>query len=274
MLQGRLPLLLAAIFAGLAALVAFLAVKQKGDDITKDWDPVLVVTADRDLKAGDVLGKDILTSAKVPKKLVTPSVITVRDFNQGNIVGQKLAMDMRKGDILLYQHIKSLSGLQHLADAVQREGRAVSIRVSPESSVHHWVEPGDHVDVLGTFRDPRTAELVSLTLLQNVIVLATGRIGGQTDRRALSEGEKAYATVTVQVLPEAAEMMVLAQDIGTLYLSLRNPDDNQIEELAEGKTTMTTLLTGERSKRLSTRQNKMFKVEIIRGTQSTQQAVP
>src|SRR5207247_538014 len=137
-----------------------------------------------------------------------------------------------------------------------------------------WVEPGDHVDVLGTFRDPHSEELVSLTLLQNVIILATGRIGGQTDRRALSETEKAYATVTLQVLPEAAEMLVLAQDLGTLYPSLRNPDDNQIEELGEGKTTMTTLLTGERSKRLSTKQNKMFKVEIIRGTHTVQQTVP
>ena len=150
----------------------------------------------------------------------------------------------------------------------------MSIRVSAESSVHHWVEPSDRVDVIGVFRDPRTREMVSVTMLQNVIVLATGRIGGQTNRRLLAENEKAYNTVTVHVLPEAVEMLVLAQELGTLYLSLRNPEDNEIKDLLEGKTTMTTLLTGERSKRLSTRQNKIFKVEIIRGGRTERQAVP
>jgi pilus assembly protein CpaB len=277
MLQGRLPLLLAAVFAALAALVAFLAVKQKGDEITQGWQPVDAIVAKRDLKAGETLSRENLEIAPIPQSLAaTGSVITEADRKQGRvpIFGQKLAMDMRRGDPLLFQHIKTLTGMQHLAGAVQTEGRAVSIRVNPESSVHHWVEPGDRVDILGTFSDPRTREMVSVTLLQNVIVLATGRIGGQTNRRLLSESEKAYATVTVQVLPEAAEMLVLGQELGTLYLTLRNPDDNKLEELAESKTTMTTLLTGERSKRLSTKQNKMFKVEIIRGTQSVQQMVP
>jgi len=83
-----------------------------------------------------------------------------------------------------------------------------------------------------------------------------------------------YSTVTVQVLPEAVEMLVLAQDLGSLYLSLRNSEDNEIKELADGKTTMQTLLTGERSKRISKTQSKIFKVEIIRGKSTERQVVP
>src|SRR5690606_39815163 len=33
----------------------------------------------------------------------------------------------------------------------------------------------DHVDVLATFRDPGSQEMVTVTLLHNVVVLATGR---------------------------------------------------------------------------------------------------
>lgn len=275
MFKGRMPLLLAAVFAILAALVAFLAVQQKSQEISAGWDPVWVVVAKVDMAAGTSLSKANLSRTQVPSKLVTPSVITDELRKQGlEVFGRKLAIDMKRGDMLLFQHIATKTGGQRLAEAVQEQGRAVSVRVSPESSVHHWIEPADRVDVIGVFRDPRTRELVSVTLLQNVIVLATGRIGGQTNLRLLSENEKAYNTVTLHVLPEAVEMLVLAQDLGSLYLSLRNPEDNEIKDLAEGKTTMTTLLTGERSNRISTKQNKIFKVEIIRGARSEKMALP
>jgi pilus assembly protein CpaB len=136
------------------------------------------------------------------------------------------------------------------------------------------VEPGDRVDVVGVFPEPRTREMVATTMLQNVIVLATGRISGQTNRRLLSESERAYNTVTLHVLPEAAEMLILAQELGQIYLTLRSPDDNEIYDLGDGRTTMTTLLTGERAKELSRTQSKIFKVEIIRGRHTEMQAVP
>ncbi len=276
MLKRLVPLILAAVFAVLAALVAFLAVKQKGQEISAGWEPVWVIVAKKDISAASVLSKDNLSRSKVPKRMITPSVVTDRLRQQGlaNVFGQKLAIDMHAGDMLLFQHIATQTGGQRLADAVQVKGRAISIRVSPESSVHHWIEPSDRIDVIGVFRDPKSREMVAVTLLQNVIVLATGRIGGQTNRRLLTEQEMSYNTITMHVLPEAVEMLVLAQDLGTLYLSLRNPEDNEIKDLTEGKTTMTTLLTGERSKRISNRQNKIFRVEIIRGGTRVEQAIP
>jgi pilus assembly protein CpaB len=275
MLQGRLPILLAVVFGVLAALVAFLTVKQRTDQISDTWAPIKVMAASRPLSAGDSLNKDNLTVIEVPKTIVTESVITVSDVNKGTpVFGRKLAIDIKRGDMLLYQHIHTKTGDQHLADAVQKKGRAVAIRVNPESSVQHWIEPGDHVDIIGIFRDPVSREMVSVTMLQNVIVLATGRIGGQTNMRLLTESERAYNTVTVHVLPEAAEMLVLAQDLGTLYLSLRNSEDNEIADLADARTTVKTLLTGERSKQISRTQSKIFKVEIIRGRRAEMQTVP
>lgn len=266
MLHGRMPIILATIFGALAALVAFLTIKQRTDQISDQWVPIKVMAAARNLTAGDSLSKENLTVIDVPRSIVTESVITVADVNKGTpVFGRKLAIDIKRGDMLLYQHIHTKTGDQHLADAVQKKGRAVSIRVNPESSVHHWIEPGDHVDVIGIFRDPQSHEMISVTMLQNVIVLATGRIGGQTNMRLLAENERAYSTVTVHVLPDAAEMLVLAQDLGTIYLSLRNSEDNEIVDLADARTTVKTLLTGERSKQISRTQSKIFKIEIIRG---------
>lgn len=274
MLQGRVPLILAGLFAVLAGLVAFLAVKRRGDEISNGWQPVRVLVAKKDMVPGVTLSEDTLATGLMPKQMITKSVVTLDDHRRTPVFGRKLAQPMLAGDALLWSHVHTKTGEQHLADTVQEKGRAVSIRVGAESSVHHWVEPGDRVDVLGTFRDPKSGELTSVTLFQNVIVLATGRLGGQTNRRLLSESDQTYNTVTFQVLPEAAEMLVLAQDLGSLYLSLRNPEDNEILDLGESKTTMTTLLTGERSKRISTTQSKMFKVEIIRGKRSETTLVP
>ena len=273
---GKVPLLaVAAIFAVLAALVAFLAVKQRSDEIAHGWKPVYVLVAARDMREGETLSRENLKSSQIPSRLVTPSVITETDVAKGTpVYGRKLAMEMHQGDPLLYQHVQTRTGEQHLAEAVQTQGRAIAIRVSPESSVQNWVEPGDRVDVIGVFHEPRSQEMVSATMLQNVIVLATGRIGGRTNRRLLSENDLAYNTVTLQVLPEAVEMLVLAQDLGSLYLSLRSPEDTEIADLGESKTTMTTLLTGERSKRLNTTQSKLFRVQIIRRGHTESQAVP
>lgn len=275
MLKGRLPLVISAIFAILAAMVAFLAIKQKRSEIAEGWQPVKVLVAKDNLKEGSILTRENLVYGELPVRMVTESVITKQDVLNGTpVFGLKLSMGMNRGDLLLIHHIQTKTGGQRMADSIQTKGRAVSIRVSPESSVNHWVEPGDRVDVVGVFRDPQSRQMVSLTMLQNVIVLATGRIGGLTNRRLLSETDMNYSTVTVQVLPEAVEMLVLAQDLGSLYLSLRNAEDNEINELADGKTTMQTLLTGERSKRISKTQSKIFKVEIIRGKSRERQVVP
>ncbi len=273
MLQGRTPLIIAAVFAVLAGVVAYLLVKKQREAITRGWDPVEVIVANRDLQVGDTLTREALAVGTLPRRSVTRSVVTVEDFNRAPVVGRKLGTPMLAGDVLLYSHIHTLAGDQKLSSTIQEKGRAVSVRVSPESSVHHWIEPGDRVDVLGVFRDGRR-DMAAVTMLQNVIVLATGRIGGRTNRRLLSEAERAYNTVTLHVLPEAAEMLLLGQELGQLYLTLRSPEDNEIYDLGEGRTTLQTLLTGERSKRISKTQSKIFKVEIIRGDRRETETVP
>lgn len=274
MLQGRTPLIIAAVFAVLAGLVAFLLVRGQRADILRGWEPVPVVVASRDLSVGETLTRENLAVGRLPQNAVTRSVVTADDLNNAPVIGRKLAVRMLRGDVLLYSHVHGATREHQLSEAIQTKGRAVSIRVSPESSVHHWVEPGDRVDVVGLFPDPRSRDMIATTMLQNVIVLATGRISGGTNRRLLTESERAYATVTVHVLPEAAEMLILAQELGQLYLTLRSPDDNEIYDLGEGRTTMTTLLTGERSKEISRTQSKIFRVEIIRGKQTEMQALP
>jgi pilus assembly protein CpaB len=98
------------------------------------------------------------------------------------------------------------------------------------------VQPNDRVDVLGTFSFPMTnapgeLESVTLTVLQDVTVLAVGQTMAdrRADRRSASSGT--YGTVTVEVTAREAELLIFAQQArGRLSLSLRNPKDVSFEK--------------------------------------------
>lgn len=93
------------------------------------------------------------------------------------------------------------------------------------------------MDVIGTFNLDGTVgsrDFVTLTLLQNVHVLATGNETAKLPSRrpAASSG---YSTVTLEVTSREAEMLAFAEQIkGRLILTLRATDDmDHQDELPE-----------------------------------------
>ena len=72
-------------------------------------------------------------------------------------------------------------------------------------------------------------EMVTMTILQNVAVLATGT---ETARgRSQRPGASGYGAVTLLATPREAEILVFAQQMkGRLFLTLRNPGDTGFEK--------------------------------------------
>jgi len=71
-------------------------------------------------------------------------------------------------------------GTAGLAEMIKPTLRAVSIPVDAIASVSGMIKPNDHVDILGTFIFPSATvtggvETITLTVLQDVTVLATGK---------------------------------------------------------------------------------------------------
>ena len=60
MLQGRIPLILAAVFAVLASIVAYMTIKERTDRIARKWQPTRVMSVKRDMKAGESLTDGLL----------------------------------------------------------------------------------------------------------------------------------------------------------------------------------------------------------------------
>jgi Flp pilus assembly protein CpaB len=67
---------------------------------------------------------------------------------------------------------------------------------------------------------------VTLTMIQNLTVLATGAQLARQTTESGKEQQAGYSMVTFEVDTEQAEILVFAQQTrGQLYLSLRNPND-------------------------------------------------
>jgi pilus assembly protein CpaB len=267
MLKGKTPLIVAAVLGLLAFVVSWSAIRKREGDVRKGWNLVPVVVAAVDISEGAVVSMDMVSQRSIPEQFVTNSVVKPDSANY--IVGQKVLVTLQAGDALLWSQFETTRASERLSTKVQKKGRAMTISTETKTSVGGWVRPNDHVDIVGTFKDPVKGEQVAVTLMQNVLVLATGKITGTTNVNLVPEGQREYNNVSVLVTPEEVEMLVLAQELGALTLSLRNEDD--LDMLKErGRATIDGLLSGERLRLLEVRRNNA--IIIIRGSKGSSTA--
>jgi pilus assembly protein CpaB len=260
MLKGKTPLIVALVLGLLAGVVAYSAIKKKESDVRRGWNLVPVVVAAQDIPEGTIVTFDMISQRSVPEQFVTSSV--VKPDSATYVVNQKVLVPLQAGDPLLWSQFETTKAAERLSTKVQKKGRAITIEAKQTTAVGGWVRPNDHVDLIGTFRDPQTDENVAVTLLQNVIVLATGKITGTTNVNLIPESQREYNNVSLLVIPEEAEILVLASELGNLTLSLRNEDDVDIIE-ERGRATISTLLSGERTRVLEAKRREI--IQIIKG---------
>lgn len=195
---------------------------------------VQVVGVSSSLPAGTVLTSAMLGQMQISKGAFSTRNIVPNQYSM--ILGRKLKNSMQMNTPLLWSDIEGDEKKGgNLAQMVNQNERAVSIPVDQTSSVTGLVEPNDHVDILGTFTFPSVKgdpqqDTVTLTILQNVTVLAVGRdtAQGLAEAGLVGSGPRknaSYSTVTLLVSPKEAEMLVFALQKGRLTLTLRNPSD-------------------------------------------------
>ena len=209
-------------------------VREIRDAFNRKYGRISVVVLTRDLPAGTVLQQGDVGAKWMPELGLRGQAVPEEDWR--SVIGRKLVFGRKAKDVLFWSDVEggnpTASGLS--AD-IKRQMRAVSINCSGAASVSGMVKPNDHVDVIGTFdlTDPakpsgaKAKNLVTCTILQNVLVLATGT---QTAKMRARDGMGGYSTVTLEVTPREAEMLAFAEQIkGRLVLTLRNRNDTHYE---------------------------------------------
>ncbi len=190
----------------------------------------------RAVPGGAVIAKSDLGLKDVPQTGLRGQALT--KANLMDVIGRKTVLAHAPGDVIFWSDVEGGSPVASgLAGDIRRRKRAISINVSGAAAVSGMVKPNDHVDVIGTFSFPvpgtkDQTELVTHTMLQNVLVLATGRETAKSSTRPdYRDNNYGYSTVTLEVSPREAEMLVFAEQIkGRLHLSLRNRADTHVED--------------------------------------------
>ena len=96
MFKGKTPLLIALCLGLSAGALSFMGIKARERQVTKGWNLVPVLVADRDLPEGTVISNEMVAQREVPEQFVTSSV--VRPDAAQYIYNQKVLVPLLAGD--------------------------------------------------------------------------------------------------------------------------------------------------------------------------------
>jgi pilus assembly protein CpaB len=243
-MKNKIVLFVSIVFGLLAAVLTRTYLSAKNDEFRELKErfnrlhgTLEVLCYKKDVPSGTVLSREVLGRKTVPAAGLRGQALT--QANLSDVLGRKIVTGHRIGEILFWADVEGGNPVAGgLAADIRKRMRAVSINASGAAAVSGMVRPNDHVDVIGTFTFPdetgqrKQDSLVTCTILQNVLVLATGKTTAKMAGR-LNDGsaQGGYSTVTLEVTPREAEMLAFAEQIrGRLSLSLRNRSDVSYEK--------------------------------------------
>jgi len=190
---------------------------------------VPVVVAANDIQVGAKLDAHDVRVIILPQSAVPPGA-----FSRASQVLERggAVLPISKGEFILSSKLAALNAGAGLPSMIPQGMRAVSVRVNDVVSVAGFVQPGTHVDVLATGNEGGGNERQTITVLENVLVLAVGK---SLDRNAAADAQTA-PVITLAVSPDDAQKLALVSQEGRIQLSLRNPVDTRKGGIAATRT--------------------------------------
>ncbi len=238
--------LIAGVVVGLiAAILVFVVVSQAGGSGESDRS---VVVAKEDIPAQSRLIADMLEVKTLPADEVHAEAFTARS----QVVNRITAEPITAGDQIVPTMVSDRAG-ESLAFKIAPGKRAVSIEVKEAVTAGGNVQPGDQVDVVGIFELDKDTDVsavlavvapgheavitpfgtdrnLTVTLLQNVKVLAVGQSLAKSEEETSTivtkpetdaEGRPKAKSVTLEVTPQQAQLVSLADEYAVLRLTVR-----------------------------------------------------
>lgn len=186
----------------------------------KTVDLTTVVVAKRPLKFGDKLGSDVIEEVSWPVANAPKGGFKTIAEVVGTGERRVVLHSIQSNEPILKSKISGFGGRATLSTVIDEGLRAVTIRVNDVNGVAGFVLPGDRVDILLT-RTPVGAKggnsRITDVLMQNIKVL-----GIDQDSNKEKDKPKVVRAVTVEVTTDHSQKLALAQQVGTLSLTLRN----------------------------------------------------
>jgi pilus assembly protein CpaB len=230
-----------------AAVLVFVIVARAGDDEGDGTRSVVV--AKLDIPAQSRLIADMLEVKTLPADEIDSEAFTARSQVVDRITGVAIAA----GAHILPSMVSNKAG-DSLTFKITPGKRAVSIEVKEAVTAGGNVQPGDTVDVLGILALSKDADInsvlavfapgaepvvtplnntdlnLTITILEGVKVLAVGQSLAESVEKTTTTATKPETdaesrpkakSVTLEVTPQQAQLLSLADEYGVLRLSVR-----------------------------------------------------
>lgn len=213
-------ILIALVLGGAASWIAYKRVKVQAASAESHTTQVLVAAFDIDY--GQTVAAEQVKLVPWPEDSVPEGAYTSVEA----AVGKLASLAIVKGEPLTDRRVVENLGGSALANLIEPNKRAMTVRVNDVVGVGGFLLPGNRVDVIATRTNRGDNRAETKTVLQNLKVLAV-------DQQARTEEDKPVVVraVTVEVDPKEAEILTTATAEGTVQLVLRNPLDST--EVAE-----------------------------------------
>jgi len=197
---------------------------------------VKVLVASKQIAKGEALTDESIAVRKIPAAYVDDRAIIADRADE--ITGAKPEIILKAGQTIQWTDFKPRADSEqnNIADLLESGQRAMTIPVDGSLSLGGLLRPGHRVDIIGTFsRGSQRSDKVTVTLLQNVSVLACGnKLITQGDE----ESKTRFSNVTLSVTVEEGELLAFSSSQGSLSIVLRGRQDlstiNDIPEKSWG----------------------------------------
>lgn len=195
---------------------------------------VIIATAARNLKWGEILTKELIKGAPFLKESLPTDKKTGKNLfftDPSKLVNRIIRYPVKAGEPILESRLAPItSDSGGMAAVIDKEKRAMAVKVDKVIGVSGFIFPGHRVDVLVTLReqDPekRDSGPITKTVLENIQVLASGtQMAVETEvGRDGKKQEKAVEVdvITLEVTPDEGEKLALAATEGKIQLALRS----------------------------------------------------
>jgi pilus assembly protein CpaB len=237
MRMKSLILIFIALGCGLVASIGISQVMDKGGGGGNvEMEQILVALVDIDI--GAKLDAQNVKLEDWPKNKVPEGAVRRLDDVKEKFANSRFF----KGEPI---HVNRITdNVQSVAGRVPEGYRAMPVKVD-EDTVMKAISPGDRVDVNVFLRKSEEIPQTGVfTILKNVRVFAVNT----NTERSVDSGSKSetanFRTISLLVKPDQSRDLAVAAQVGKILLTLRRPDQDDVEDGGEDLTPIGDLLSG------------------------------
>ncbi|NCB46143.1 Flp pilus assembly protein CpaB [bacterium] len=235
--MNRKALFVALIISAIVSLVLWSRIKSSQEAIRKanaaTQQAVVipkksVVISTKRLPARTRLDSTVLKSSFKIKEIAENLIPEGAFANIASMTDRYTSVTILPDDIMTSLRLLNEEQVPSLALAIPQGKRAITITVSEATSVGGFIQQGDYVDIIATFR-PRGRDVTTKLILQDIQVLAVGttyEFDGSIATSTPAISANKAKLVTLALTPQETEKLMFLDSGISFRLILKNPNDH------------------------------------------------